>query len=50
MSKRNKKIVIPTFLEVFLKQRIQVVTPKGGAHLSKKEYNRKCKDFLKEWD
>ena len=51
MAKRKKRILIPTFLEILQKQRVQVVTPKGGVHASKKEYSRKNrKDFLTEWD
>jgi hypothetical protein len=51
MAKKKKRILIPTFFEILQKQRVQVITPKGGIHLSKKEYNRKKrKDFLTEWD
>lgn len=51
MAKRKKRIIIPTFLEIFQQQRVQVVTPKGGIHKSKKDYDRKNrKDFLTEWD
>ena len=49
---RKKRIVIPSFLEIYQKQRVQVVTPKGGSHISKKEYSRKKnrKDFFTDWE
>lgn len=38
---KNKKIKVPTFLEIFQLERVQVVTPKGGAHKDKTKYDRK---------
>lgn len=50
MAKKNKTIPLPTFLEIFQSQRVQVVTPKGGAHRDKTKYNRDQakRDFRKE--
>ena len=39
MSKK-KKIKIPTFIEMVKSQRVQIVTPKGGPHTDKTQYNR----------
>jgi hypothetical protein len=45
---KNKKIKIPTFLEIFQSQRVQIVTPKGGSHKDETKYNRKDK-HKKDW-
>ena len=49
MARKNKKIILLTFLEIFQKQRVQVVTGKGGPHRSEKDYNRqKDKEALRK--
>ncbi len=49
MAKNKKNTYkVPNFLEIYQSQRVQVVTPKGGAHGIGKEYNRKQK-HKREW-
>lgn len=47
MKKNSYKV--PSFLEILQSQRVQVVTPKGGAHRDKTKYTRKDK-HKKGWD
>jgi len=52
MKKHNKTISIPSFLEIFLFQRVQIQTPRGGSHQDKTKYDRKNnkKIIMKEWE
>ena len=43
MSKKKKSAKIPSMIDILMSMRVQIETPKGGAHEDKTKYNRKEK-------